>query len=288
MASSRALTASTVHIKLFPTPRSFPEHREVLRVLERFGEVATFRSLKVGFQHLNCNPKIDSKQYPQYEPRQKVPNAFIALFTTESAAKDLINASPIRYSLLAEAPPLDPSSEPFFSEVVPNPELKDVDGSDTKPTQEEKFFELNASVSTFDHIKYLTAPSSNPLHGPFAPIDARRSYIAMSLGKVIPNSLWSKGLKDWETANLKWRDIGVETTEGGSGEEASLEYQFAMRERKRKEETRPRVMRGLTKLVEERERLEAEKQVLDEKMKMQESAHGGEGVGRIVAKSTSE
>jgi len=40
-------TLCTVHIKLYPTPTTFTERREVLRVLERFGEVAMFRSLKV-------------------------------------------------------------------------------------------------------------------------------------------------------------------------------------------------------------------------------------------------
>jgi hypothetical protein len=39
-------TLCTVHIKLYPTPTTFAERREVLRVLERFGEVAMFRSLK--------------------------------------------------------------------------------------------------------------------------------------------------------------------------------------------------------------------------------------------------
>lgn len=45
--AARALAARSVHVKLYPTPRSFPERREVLRVLERFGEVSMFRSLKV-------------------------------------------------------------------------------------------------------------------------------------------------------------------------------------------------------------------------------------------------
>lgn len=47
IAVAKTLRARTVHIKLFPTPRSFPERREVLRVLERYGEVSMFRSLKV-------------------------------------------------------------------------------------------------------------------------------------------------------------------------------------------------------------------------------------------------
>lgn len=42
-----ALTRRTVHLKVYPTARTFAERREVLRVMESFGEVAMFRSLKV-------------------------------------------------------------------------------------------------------------------------------------------------------------------------------------------------------------------------------------------------
>ncbi len=45
MASS--LSARTVYLKLHPTARTFAERREVLRVLERFGEVTMFKSYKV-------------------------------------------------------------------------------------------------------------------------------------------------------------------------------------------------------------------------------------------------
>ena len=41
------LARRTVHVKIYPTVRSFAERREVLRVLEQFGEVAMFRSFKV-------------------------------------------------------------------------------------------------------------------------------------------------------------------------------------------------------------------------------------------------
>jgi hypothetical protein len=46
-AAARNLASRTIHIKIHPTARSFPERREVLRVIERFGEVEMFKSLKV-------------------------------------------------------------------------------------------------------------------------------------------------------------------------------------------------------------------------------------------------
>ena len=45
--SVRDLAARTVHVKMYPTARTFRERREVLRVMERFGEVTMFQSLKV-------------------------------------------------------------------------------------------------------------------------------------------------------------------------------------------------------------------------------------------------
>jgi hypothetical protein len=45
--SAHALAKRTVHVKMHPTARTFAERREVLRVLEQFGEVTMFRSLKV-------------------------------------------------------------------------------------------------------------------------------------------------------------------------------------------------------------------------------------------------
>ncbi len=36
----------SVHVKIYPRPRSLNESRQVLRVLERYGEVEMFQSLK--------------------------------------------------------------------------------------------------------------------------------------------------------------------------------------------------------------------------------------------------
>jgi hypothetical protein len=47
LATAGRLAASSVHIKIHPIARTLPERREVLRVLERFGEVDVFMSLKV-------------------------------------------------------------------------------------------------------------------------------------------------------------------------------------------------------------------------------------------------
>lgn len=47
LSTAQRLGLRSVHIKMYPTAKSFQERREVLRVLERFGEVNVFRSLRV-------------------------------------------------------------------------------------------------------------------------------------------------------------------------------------------------------------------------------------------------
>ena len=36
-----------VHIKIYPKPRNLAENREVLRVLQQYGEIVSYRFLKV-------------------------------------------------------------------------------------------------------------------------------------------------------------------------------------------------------------------------------------------------
>ncbi|KAI9055519.1 hypothetical protein LZ554_000467 [Drepanopeziza brunnea f. sp. 'monogermtubi'] len=86
MASSamRTLASRTLHLKVYPTPETFAERREVLRVIERFGEVAMFKSHK-------------------YDPKKPVHNSFLSVYTLESSAQDLRNVSPVRYRLVAES-----------------------------------------------------------------------------------------------------------------------------------------------------------------------------------------
>ena len=55
MATARVATSGlsvagrAIHIKLFPRSRNIAESRQVLRVLERYGEVVMYKHLKVLF-----------------------------------------------------------------------------------------------------------------------------------------------------------------------------------------------------------------------------------------------
>jgi len=221
------LASRTVHVKIYPTVRSFAERREVLRVLEQFGEVAMFRSFK-------------------YHPSMPVPNAFLTLFNTESAATKALNQSPIRYRLT-----------PLLSE----PDALPLDSTVEEPTapEDEKIFELHVSTTIFDHDKYLNSPATNPLHGPYKPIRPNTSYIASSLDEVIPPSLRAPGLKDWETDGF--RLINKETLDAKAQPEqgnlrTSIEWKVSERGRKRMEMAMPEIMKGLRPLKEAYEKRE--------------------------------
>jgi len=42
------LIGGAVHIRIVPRPRNLGESREILRILEKFGEIVMFKHLKVG------------------------------------------------------------------------------------------------------------------------------------------------------------------------------------------------------------------------------------------------
>lgn len=47
ISSARAAAGQAVHIKIHPRPRTITESREILRVLQSYGEVTMFKNLKV-------------------------------------------------------------------------------------------------------------------------------------------------------------------------------------------------------------------------------------------------
>ena len=45
--STRNIQRQAVHVKMYPRPSNLAESREVLRVLQQYGEVAMYKHLKV-------------------------------------------------------------------------------------------------------------------------------------------------------------------------------------------------------------------------------------------------
>ncbi|KAJ8062571.1 hypothetical protein OCU04_009096 [Sclerotinia nivalis] len=232
-AASSNVSNRTVHVKIFPSARTFAERREVLRVLERFGEVTMFRSLK-------------------HHPISPVQNAFISIFNSATAAQELINASPVRYRLTVEPNPS--SSVPATPSHDENPSS----APNQNPKPIEKIFSLSLNISRYTHDQYISHPLTNPLYGPFKPIDPKRSGIAAHLGKSLEGRLWSRGLADWDSdagRRSGWNEEEREE-DGGMGNvraersdrsSSSVPLRLVERDLVVRRGGRPRVMEGLVR-----------------------------------------
>ncbi|MCJ1396544.1 hypothetical protein MMC18_009435 [Xylographa bjoerkii] len=77
-AAAKSLVGRAVHIKIHPRPRTVQESREVLRVLEQYGEVTMFKNLK-------------------YEPHAPAPNSALAIYRNAEAAERAMKASPVSF-----------------------------------------------------------------------------------------------------------------------------------------------------------------------------------------------
>ncbi|KAL8957996.1 MAG: hypothetical protein Q9193_004862 [Seirophora villosa] len=88
MASARAASTAarsarnwadcSVHIRISPRPRNLAESKEVLKVLQQYGEVVMYRHLK-------------------YEAPNPTLNAALAIYQSEHSATSAVEASPIRF-----------------------------------------------------------------------------------------------------------------------------------------------------------------------------------------------
>lgn len=89
MSIRRAATAAAdlpqraVHLRIVPRPANLSESREIFRLLQRFGELNTYYSLK----HQYHNP---------------ADNVAMAIFRSADAAQQALNASPLVFSLERE------------------------------------------------------------------------------------------------------------------------------------------------------------------------------------------
>ncbi|KAF2258435.1 hypothetical protein CC78DRAFT_587192 [Lojkania enalia] len=84
-ASAQLLSSRSVHLRIQPRPANLSESREIFRVLERFGEISTYRSLR-------------------YEYHNPADNVALAIYRDAESAQQALNASPIRFALERVAP----------------------------------------------------------------------------------------------------------------------------------------------------------------------------------------
>jgi hypothetical protein len=90
------------------------------------------------------------------------------------------------------------------------------------------------------------------------------SYVAASLAEVVPESLWSDGLIDWDTYKSKWRKDMVQEQVAGWTEkdDVSAAYRQARREKERIVRNTPEIMKDLAGVA--RRYQETKKQTSDQ------------------------
>jgi hypothetical protein len=79
-AASQLLSGRSLHLRIVPRPANLSESREIYRVLQRFGELSMFKSLR-------------------YEYHNPADNIVLAIFRDENSAQKALDASPIRFAL---------------------------------------------------------------------------------------------------------------------------------------------------------------------------------------------
>ncbi|PQE25612.1 Dimethylglycine oxidase protein [Rutstroemia sp. NJR-2017a BBW] len=210
------LASRTVHVKVHPTARTLAERREVLRVLEGFGEVVMFRCLK-------------------HHPLEPIPNSFFGLFASAASVKEIINASPIRYQLTSASSP-----SPSSNENQPETELP----PSNPPTQT---FSLTLNTTTFSHPEHILSLSTNPLYHPFRPVTPLRSAIAAHLAKNLPPNIGMgrAGLCDWESGDNLGRRRRLDDEIGAGAENMNVPWRLMERDLERREGKGRGVMAGL-------------------------------------------
>ncbi|KAI4957696.1 hypothetical protein J4E86_004835 [Alternaria arbusti] len=82
MSVRRALAPRSIHLRIVPRPANLSESREIFRVLQRFGEISTFKYLRA-----------------QYEYQNPADNVALAIYRDEAAAQSALDASPLRFAL---------------------------------------------------------------------------------------------------------------------------------------------------------------------------------------------
>jgi hypothetical protein len=149
----------------------------------------------------------------------------------------------------------------------------------------EREFELWANRTTFDHDEYLGSPTTNPLHGPYVPVEPSKSYIGAAIEPTIPDTLWSSGLLDWETDSVNSRSISDFDPNAGKkwvpdvglADNKMKSVRPSTASRTAAESVMPEVMRGLNSLKENRAAVKPEKETGGASLNVQRKA----GVGSI-------
>ncbi|KAF2128207.1 hypothetical protein P153DRAFT_432568 [Dothidotthia symphoricarpi CBS 119687] len=97
MSLRKFLPARSVHLRIIPRPANLSESREIFRVLQRFGEISMYKSLR-------------------YEYHNPADNIALAIYRSADAAQHALDASPIRFALEKVVPTDSENTQPLNAE----------------------------------------------------------------------------------------------------------------------------------------------------------------------------
>ncbi|KAF3393884.1 hypothetical protein F1880_005012 [Penicillium rolfsii] len=159
---------SQVHISASPPPRSLAESKQIFAALQGFGEIISFRNLKVSFfprrSFLPYNRDTQFTTGIQYDIRNDTERErpLIAMFDTSDAAERAIAASPLTITLPPPTPPAF-TPNPFASPVSPSassaPKSSPASSSSDPPT-------ITCTLSPSRH-NYERSIRRNPFYNMF-------------------------------------------------------------------------------------------------------------------------
>ncbi|EMD59607.1 hypothetical protein COCSADRAFT_164495 [Bipolaris sorokiniana ND90Pr] len=151
MSLRRALAPRSIHIRIVPRPANLSESREIYRVLQKFGQLDTFK-------------------YLRYEYQNPADNVALAIYRDERSAQRALDASPLRFALekavspATTHPPQSPSSQE-------EEEGSDIENSSADQIQHTKGIDEILRPSQLANRSwqstYTTKPPSKPTPMPF-------------------------------------------------------------------------------------------------------------------------
>ncbi|KAF2197810.1 hypothetical protein GQ43DRAFT_343948, partial [Delitschia confertaspora ATCC 74209] len=174
-AASPLLAATSVHIRIQPRPADLSESRQILRVLQRFGEISTFR-------------------YLRYEYHNPADNSAIAIFRDPESAQRALEASPLRFALEKPLPDDGYTEQPqetveASEEVAMSPPPPPKSGIDelVRASQLLGRHSSKPSAPTTSSPTTPQAPQSTtadiPFHTPSSPKPASEKWFDLSLDR---------------------------------------------------------------------------------------------------------
>ncbi|KAJ5654579.1 hypothetical protein N7490_001582 [Penicillium lividum] len=167
-----------VHIQMIPSPRKIADTRQILSALQKFGEVTTFRNLKVidSATRATQKPQLTSTQYDISNDSPNKHRPILAIFDSPDAAQRAIASSPMTITLDTPTQPT-----PISISTSTSAPKSDSDSNSKSPSSSEPTKEYKTHDPIFDNIapgtiKCIIEPSShnhesalwrNPYHGMF-------------------------------------------------------------------------------------------------------------------------